>query len=308
MANGTDDICMLCKVIVSDKDRKMVCSECEFPYHLGDCSGIAESTFKSKGDSWHKQWRCQTCRLNRQRSGQIAKQKSDFDLDPSAVMMTLAAMNKKLDTLLDLKDTVDGIEHSIQMLSDKYDAVLSHMTEHDKEIKELRKRVETVEKSDAKAEIKELKKQVNELEWRSRRQNLELHNVPMTERENVLEKVNSVARMMNVPELTASDMVSAHRLASKSDKVPGIIVRFASQITRDLWFRKRLSLKEAETNVFLLENLTGHERSLLWTAKEWARANAYKYAWYRNGNVLLRKQDGGRVLVIRNEDDLRKLE
>lgn len=307
MAHDTDDVCLTCKEQLLDDDRRMKCSDCEFSYHLGDCSGIAESTYKSKGDSWHKSWRCPTCRLSSQRGGPSAKQKKDFDLDPALVMVTLATINKKLDTLLTLKETVDGIEHSIQVLSDKYDAVISHMAEHDKELKELRKRVEKVEKNDAKTEVKELRNQVNELEWRSRRQNLEVHGIPMTEKEDVIEKVNNVAKILNVPDLTTCDVVSAHRLASKPDKVPGIIVRFSNQATRDLWFDRRSSLKEAKSDLFLLENLTGHERSLLWSTKEWARVNHYKYVWYRNGNVLVRKADGGRAHVVKNEDDLQKL-
>lgn len=308
MAHDSDDVCLTCKEELLEDERKIKCSNCEFCYHLGECSGIAESTFKTRGESWHKSWRCQTCRLSSQRSGQSTKQKKDSDLDPSLVMITLATMNQKLDTLLALKETVDGIEQSIQVLSDKYDAVINHLTEHDKELKQLRKRVEKVEKNDVKAEVKELREQVHELEWRSRRQNLEVHGIPMTEREDVIEKVNNVAKILDVPDLTMCDIVSAHRLASKPDKVPGIVVRFLNQETRDLWFNRRLSLKEAKSDFYLLENLTGHERSLLWLAKEWARVNHYKYVWYRNGNVLVRRADGGRAHVVKNEDDLQKLE
>lgn len=79
-----------------EDDRKTKCSDCEFSYHLGECSGIAETTFKSKGYSWHKQWRWQTCRSSSKRGGQSSKHKMDSDLDPSLVMITFTTMNKKI--------------------------------------------------------------------------------------------------------------------------------------------------------------------------------------------------------------------
>lgn len=301
MATGFTNTCLSCNEALSEKSLKMKCVECEYSYHLGACSGIQESTFKTKGESWHSAWRCQTCRISKQRS---SKPKKDSDVD---VMVALAAMNKKLDSLLDLKETVNGIEQAIQMLSDKYDGVISRMTQQEMDLKELKKRVERVEQDEAKAEIRQLKDQINELEWRSRRQNLELHGIPTTEKENMMEKVNKVARSLRLPELTPTDIVSMHRLASKPDKIPGIIVRFMSQTTRDLWLSKRLHLKEDGNNVYLLENLTKHEKSLLWSAKECAKEKAYKYVWYRNGRVLVRKADGEPVIVIKSIDDLERL-
>ncbi|KAL3247030.1 hypothetical protein MRX96_057295 [Rhipicephalus microplus] len=43
------------------------------------------------------------------------------------------------------------------------------------------------------------------------------------------------------------------------------------------------------------ENLTSQSRQLLREAKEWARENRYKYAWHKNGKILLRKSDGDSV-------------
>ncbi|XP_042144511.1 uncharacterized protein LOC121834791 [Ixodes scapularis] len=117
MATGFTNTCLSCNEALSEKSLKMKCVECEYSYHLGACSGIQESTFKTKGESWHSAWRCQTCRISKQRS---SKPKKDSEVD---VMVALAAMNKKLDSLLDLKETVNGIEQAIQMLSDKYDGM-----------------------------------------------------------------------------------------------------------------------------------------------------------------------------------------
>lgn len=75
---------------------------------------------------------------------------------------------------MDLKETVDGIEHSIPLPPNKYNAVISRMTQRDEEIKEPGKRVETVERREKNMQRQKLsnERNRNEIEWRSRRQNL----------------------------------------------------------------------------------------------------------------------------------------
>ncbi|KAG0438451.1 hypothetical protein HPB47_017007 [Ixodes persulcatus] len=47
-------------------------------------------------------------------------------------------MNRKLDTLLLLKETVQGIEPMVQMISDQYDDILHHLNEQENDIKDLK--------------------------------------------------------------------------------------------------------------------------------------------------------------------------
>lgn len=73
---------------------------------------------------------------------------------------------------------------------------------------------------------------MNELEWRNRKLHLELHGIPKTEHENLLHKVNAGSASLPLPTLSPSDVIAAHRLPSKPDKTPGVIVRFARQSFR----------------------------------------------------------------------------
>lgn len=218
-----------------------------------------------------------------------------------------ASVNAKLDSLLVLKDTVGGIEKFMQELSDKYDEVVKDIGEQKKETKKLQKRLETLEKRDADGEIKRLRQEVNDLEWRSRRLNLEIHGIPQADKEDLLAKVNEVAKKLDVPDLALNEVSAVHRLASWSDKVPGVIVRFTNQMTRDHWLSKRLTLRTSKDEIYIQENLTKQGRALLWEAKEWAKTANYRYVWYKNGNVLVREKERERVLVIKSSNDLQKL-
>lgn len=220
------------------------------------------------------------------------------------VLHVLGTINEKLEILLTLKKSVGSIELSVQKLSDKYDEVLKQISKHGNDIETLKQRVKVLEQKENEMEIDKLKHDLNELEWRCRSQNLEIHGVPETANEDLMTKLNEVAQMLDVPQLSANELVSLHRLPSRADKVPGIIARFVSRSTRDLWLENRLKLKGKDGKTHLTENLTKHDKNLLWATKQWAKNNGFKFAWHRNGKTFVRKE-GTSAIPISTENDLR---
>lgn len=293
--------CLVCHEDVNTEWMK--CSECDHFYHLGSCSGVSDGTYKTKNEAYHRAWKCQTCRLARSRSGsQASKPKLDAD-----IATVLADMSRKLDALPELKETVNGIELSVQAMSDKYDEVLQRMEKQDNDIKNLKKRVEIMEQKNYEETIKQLKLEVQELEWRSRRLNLEFHGIPKSENEDLLAKVNVLATTsLDLPELTANDVVAIHRLPSRPEQTPGVIVRFSAQNTRDRWLDRKSRLRG--TDRYISENMTRQTRTLLATVRDWTKQKGYAYTWHKNGKVFIRKKDGDRAILIRTLEDLGRLD
>lgn len=122
-----------------------------------------------------------------------------------------------------------------------------------------------------------------------------------------LAKVNDVVQKLNEPVLSKHDIVAIHRLPSKPEKTPGIIVRFANQETSNKLLEKRHKLKKAAPQVFVQENLTKHARALLFETKRWAKDHNFEYAWHRNGRIRVRRKDGEKAWLIRNTGDLGKI-
>lgn len=137
---------------------------------------------------------------------------------------------------------------------------------------------------------------MNRLKWWSRRENLEIHSVPMTEREDIIEKIKNVAKILNMPDLTTSDAVSVHKLASKPDTVPGIIVRFSHQETGDLWFNRRSILRNAKW--FLPFRKSDWSWAIISLVDKGMGEGEPLHVWYRNGNVLVIKVNGGRAHAV----------
>lgn len=294
--------CPACSEALPTDGRLLKCIECEYAYHLGNCSGWSESTFKSKGETGRSTWRCTNCRNMKPKGA--GRQGMEPELAAS-----LADIARRLDALAGLPGQVEQIKASIQLMSDKYDEILNKQVQQDREIGSLRQRVETLEKKPCcdNAQVKELESSLNNLEMHSRKHNIEVHGVPRTPNENLLLKLNGIAKSANLPELSVNDVDAVHRLPAKPGKEPGIVVRFVRQSQRDAWLDARKVLKNVKSTVTIVENMTKQQRDLLRSTRTWAAENDYRFTWHSNGKVLVRKAEGARAVVIRSKDDLLEL-
>lgn len=229
-----------------------------------------------------------------------------MNMDPE-LTACLADITRRLDALAELPTQVGEIRKSIQMMSEKYDEILNRQAKQEKDICSLNKRVGKLETVCASAEIQHLRATVNDLEFRSRKLNIEVHGIPVAPNEDLLCKLNEVAKSVNLPELTVNDIDAIHRLPTRPNKTPGIIVRFFRQSTRDTWLEKRKALRNNSSTVSITENMTKHNRELLRLTKEWAESNDYRFSWHCNGKVLVRKSELANAVVIRSAADLDRL-
>lgn len=126
--------CRFCNDSLPVDGRFMKCSECEYGYHFGDCSGCSEATYKSKGESGRKAWRCSACRAPKANAAK--GQAMDPDLS-----VFLGELTRKLDMLSSLPGQVEEVNASIQLMSQKYDEILSPPIAQEKEISSLKKKV-----------------------------------------------------------------------------------------------------------------------------------------------------------------------
>lgn len=296
--------CCGCRAEIEDAASAIVCSECEFCFHASVCSGMSEQEYAEKKKSFKKRaWKCEACRPGASKSTtRPADQIGDAQLK-----ITIMDIDKKLTSLLTLNEKVEGIDRSIQLLSDHFDKIQERLSGHDREIKNIKCKIDKLEKEDPAKGLAQLQIDFDDLEWRSRRLNVEIHGIPETAGENLLNKVNDLAKTLSLTELAPADISAIHRMASRPGRERGVILRFVHQDLRNMWLEKRKSLRQEQENVYITENMTKRSRALLLAAKTWARRVGYDFAWHSNGKVLVRRKSGERAQVIRCEDDLSAL-
>ncbi|XP_077516752.1 uncharacterized protein LOC144127716 [Amblyomma americanum] len=176
-----------------------------------------------------------------------------------------------------------------------------------KDIDDLKERVEKIETQTATEEIKELKQQLNDLDQYNRRQNLEIHGLKQTDDENLLSKLNDIARELNIEEVTHRDIEAVHRLPSKPPKTPIVLVRFASRAVKEQWSERKALLRTKLPDLSFFDNMTSQNRKLLWLAKMRAKERSYQFAWQKNGRILVRKKQGEAAIHIKSEDDIMQI-
>ncbi|KAH9374524.1 hypothetical protein HPB48_017082 [Haemaphysalis longicornis] len=181
--------CCTCRLEVPDNGLYVTCSEGKFQFHLGGCSGVSEHSFTGKRNGTKKHWKCDTCRGATPRgNGATGKQKIDID-----VASQLVELNNKLDSLLTLPSKMVDLEASVQVLSEKLDEFQARLASQEKATKKLTKRLQQLEVADSSKELTQLQLDMNDLEYRSRRLNVEIHGVQETEKQDLLTKVNEIA-------------------------------------------------------------------------------------------------------------------
>lgn len=120
-------------------------------------------------------------------------------------------------------------------------------------------------------------------------------------------KLNDLGKTIHLPELTKNDIGAVHRLPSKQNKTPGIIIRSAQQSVRDLWLEARKELRNSSSNALITESMTNQNRELLRHARDWAKNNDYKFSWHCNGKILIRRKEGDSAIHICCATDLDSL-
>lgn len=80
-----------------------------------------------------------------------------------------------------------------------------------------------------------LNQKLNDLQQHSHRQNMEMHELAFTEKENIRGKVNTLAEKLERSILSKNDIKGLHRLLACLKKVPVYVGKILSVIAQGSW-------------------------------------------------------------------------
>ncbi|XP_046666447.1 uncharacterized protein LOC124358200 [Homalodisca vitripennis] len=262
-------------------------------------------------------WRCNSCNNERRKSMRLETSVQDGKL-------TLEDMMKVLNDIReDQKATKQDFNTSYEALHVKLEENAQSLQSALQKIEEFSKRVVDLEleNGNLKKKVDELEIRVDDMEQYSRRNCLEIQGIPEEKNENVLDIVKDVGRALGMD--VSEEMIdTCHRLGQKDSGYRGprgIIVKFVRRLDREALLQKRRERKKdfstrhlsldrpSDVPVYLNESLSPMRRKLLAKARMLKRDRGYKYIWLRNGNILLRKEEGSAVIQIKTQADLDKL-
>ncbi|XP_047546089.1 uncharacterized protein LOC125077999 [Vanessa atalanta] len=219
-----------------------------------------------------------------------------------------------------LREEITDIKTSVTFVSKQYD---EFMKEHRANVTALKNLSEQNNKLESTIDI--LKARINDLEQRSRSNNLELQCVPESKSENLVKILQQLGSVIGV-NITEDKIMNITRVAKvnrHSTRPRSIIVQFNTCLTRDnvlaavIKYNKSNSRNKLNTSdigvggekkpIYIMEHLSPENKALHAATRLKAKELGYKYTWVRNGRILIRKDDNSDYKVVKNMQFLSKL-
>lgn len=263
------EVCDICKKNVQDDEEGLLCDKCNTWKHR-ICLSMAQKTYLKLNKSTEL-WYCDKCK----NAGKSAKKQAPTETYTLGdVMAKLDEMDKKHNVLLEKFNEQLKINNDLQ------------------------------------EELKLIKQQLNKKEQNELKNNLIIQGVPYKDNENLGDLITKIGQNLEVP---LGRNYTAFRMGKDSSKNSAIKVIFEEEKTKAMLMKskKRFQLNSSHlgfaTNckVFLNHDLTKANVRLYKAARQFKNEEGFKYIWMNNGNVLLRKDDNSKVMVVNSEEQLK---
>lgn len=159
--------------------------------------------------------------------------------------------------------------------------------------------------------VNDLENQLHEVQKQQKKKMVEIRNVPKIEKENVHDLCNALYSTLKI---APAAVVPLMYRKGKSDKSP-IVIEFHDENQKEELldavrvFNKgkttklsseHLGIKGDKIRVYVSEAVTTMTKKIYAEARELVKNGLFKYCWISRGNVLLRKDEGQAVVMIKS--------
>ncbi|KAJ2949730.1 hypothetical protein O0L34_g15662 [Tuta absoluta] len=300
--------CQKCKKVLGKKGLHFVCQgPCEGVFHRGCVKGLLADLKIGRVRNY-----CNNC----EDEGSDDENQNEGQ-DQEDMSKILKDIQKKVACIPSLKQQLEGICDSLNVLSDKYDTLIAEHEKSKSKITKLEKAVTTVSNKCVYLEKHNtaLEQKLLEFEQASRNHNIEIVGIEQLPGENVKDIVIKIGNKLNV-DCTDIEWARRSRVPKVGSTKPApILVGFKATGTgtRDNWLAQRRNLLDTTSDVitggsvknkiYINEDLTKTTRALLWNTKK-QLLGIFKYIWISNGKILVKKTDGEKSICVRAESDI----
>ncbi|CAG5035138.1 unnamed protein product [Parnassius apollo] len=322
--------CDICNKGITTKVPGLECRSCGKVVHASKaCSGLNAKQLSALRNADRLDWTCEECHQNtpNRKSSFIIPEEDDEDndvavsdnssgncmIDTEKFLKDITAEMKKV-----LKKELQPIEASVSFCCTKIDDLSKIVEAQNKHIQELEKKYNYLhnEKTHLELEMSSLKQYLRNIEQQRLDNVIEVIGIPKAKDENLVNISLKLAETLN---MDRTQVVNTTRVEGRNNQDGNIQVQFKHAENVSLWVRAskkeavvveqiitEAPVEVAKTKVIIRRALTKANKSLLWLAQQKLRP-AYKYVWFQDGKVLLRKDDKSKPKVARSEADIEKL-
>lgn len=222
-----------------------------------------------------------------------------------------------------IKELMVALKSMDERLNNRMDKIDEHSNSILCEFKSVRKEISGLceKQITFSAELTSVQHEVERLKQFSIDSEVVIFGVPSSVNENLFEKINEVFDKYKI-EMKESDFKSIYRLRSKdnSTNVSPICINFLNKSFKEtiMKLQKKFgpvllqqivpNLPASDKNKILIKNrMTPYYITLLKEAVQFKSSMKYEFAWFQNGEVLLKKNAESKIIKVPNKSFLETL-
>ncbi|KAL3288008.1 hypothetical protein HHI36_002460, partial [Cryptolaemus montrouzieri] len=171
---------------------------------------------------------------------------------------------------------------------------------------------EKVQLQAANTKIINLEERLERIEQEGREKNIILMNVPNQEKEDTKDLVTKIISRIGIPVKTEE---FESRRISKKENSP-IVIKFKSESAKwNILMKKKeigtLKMKDCgffgENVIYFNEDLSQTKQELYSRVRKFKKDKNYDFAWIKNENIYVKKNESSRPILIKHETVLEAL-
>lgn len=251
---------------------------------------------------------------------------SKLSLNSAFVSNLRSALKKDIEDIVAVE-----VDHALQHFKNELTATTDFITAEQRDFKlaieDKEKRIKFLEAALLKTQtdLSKLQSRTATIEKISRDLNIEIHEIPESRNENVLDLFKRLCECLRVV-ISDNDIRACRRVAkmnTTSVRPRNILVTLSSPRLRDQLLSAATRFNKSSTNeklstthlgingerrrIYLCEHLSPDVKELHSLARKFCFENKYKYVWVRFGQIYIRKDEQSPAFHVKNLDSLNKL-
>ncbi|XP_055604340.1 uncharacterized protein LOC129752590 [Uranotaenia lowii] len=238
------------------------------------------------------------------------------------IMNASKSTNSRIDNIAqNIEKSIEKLQHEVQevkssqqFISDEFENVKISVDDQKTLVSSMKLEITELKNDQAQAQqhIEELNYELNKIKQCSIESHLLISNVVQLVNENLDNLFGNILSALGLS-CSSHEIIGITRLTSSNARgVPPILVRFINVSLKDKIMKmgraKPLSCIDIGLNIdqriYFNHRLTSLNQRLLGIARKFRNDNNYKFVWFSNGSVFIKKDENSNALKISDVHDL----
>lgn len=222
--------------------------------------------------------------------------------------------SKNIESFTGSNKILQDLTNSVNFMSNKFDdfstqiqdlvAAVKEIKDENKKLKEQNQKLEN--------ELTVVHKRINIIEQEQFGKHVEIIGVPTQDKENCAKIVENISTTLGINLST----VNAYRTKNTNNKFGIIVAEMKSKEDKaslmDLAKKRRLSANNLNVNwesnnIYVNNYLTQSNKNLFYKTRIFAKEHSYKFVWFKNNKIFMKKSENSNVIYIDDGNILDKL-